>query len=293
MDTAIKRIGLVVVVSLLVATAGCSGLTGGDGAGTADTEETTTGPETETPAGDGTPTPDEGQTQPPGNDNENGTAGADLDGATLAVVSAGAIEGSGSYTVETSRTLTVRQGGQVRKSTLDGTFRIDFEAGQGLREQTQSRNGQERSVTVYTDGNGSYRKQEAGDEVSYDFQQSGSAGDIDPVNVTGFTQNFTGIVDGFAWETAGTAEVDGATVTEYTLTGVADTGTLNLPTDATVDNATGTLLVDGDGVIREAAVSYDVHASDGSTTTLEATISFSDIGSTTVTEPDWLSEAQS
>lgn len=264
--TRLRRLLLTAAVALLVATAGCSSLTGGnDGNG----------------------------------DGASGTgydvSGADLDGQTLTDATSDTIESAGSFTVETTTTFSSSQGGEERTSTSDSSLRVNLDDDRGIRNQTRtidSGNGvQEQSTVVYTDGDTSYRKQTAQGETTYD-QQDGepqSFGGIQPVNTSAFAQNYTGIVDGFTWEQTGSSEVDGVAVTEYSLTGEPDKETLNLGENATIENASGTLYVDGNGAVRQADIAYTVTTAQG-TTSIDATTTLLDVGSTTVEEPGWLSE---
>ncbi|MEF8785162.1 MAG: hypothetical protein V5A45_04455 [Haloarculaceae archaeon] len=265
-QTRLRRLLLTATVALLVATAGCSGLTGDDG----------------------------------NSDGVSGSgydvAGSDLDGQTLTDATSDTVESAGSFTVETTSTFTTSQGGQEQTSTSDSTLRVNLDDDRGIRNQTRTIDSgdgtREQSTVVYTDGSTSYRKQTAQGETSYD-QQDGepqSFGGIQPVNTTAFAQNYTGIVDGFAWEQSGSSEVDGVAVTEYSLTGEPDRDTLGLGENATIEDASGTLYVDSDGAVRQADIAYTVTTQQG-TTSIDATTHLSNVGSTTVEEPSWLSEA--
>jgi len=104
-------------------------------------------------------------------------------------------------------------------------------------------------------------------------------GDIYPVNVTTFRQNFTFVTDRFVWEANGTTTVDGGNASRYSLVAVTES-------NATVTNASGTLVVDDD-VVRSLAIRTTV--SDGQTTnTFLTQFAYTDIGTTTVETPDWL-----
>lgn len=267
-QTRLRRLLLTATVALLVATAGCSSLTGGNGNGN----------------GDGA--------SGAGYD----VAGADLDGQTLTTATSDSVESAGSFTVETTSTFTANQSGQEQTSTSDSTLRVNLDDDRGIRNQTQTIDTgdgtQEQSTVVYTDGTTSYRQQTAQGETSYDQQDGNpqSFGGIQPVNTTAFAQNYTGIVDGFSWEQSGSSEVDGVAVTEYSLTGEPDKETLNLGENATIENASGTLYVDSDGAVRQADIAYTVTTAQG-TTSIDATTTLTNVGSTTVEEPGWLSEA--
>lgn len=256
-QTRLRQVVATVAVVLLVATAGCSGILGGDDGG--------------------------------------GDAGPD--GQSLTDATGEAVDDAGSYTLETSTVLTQSQQGVTVTERLNSTIRVDFDAQQGVRESTQRRsNGnqtQEVSSTVYTDGNTSYRRQVVGGNTTYDTQEGAPTGlrGIRPVNVSSFTQNYTQLVDALDWEQDGTEDVDGTTATRYTATGVADKELLGLGDNATVESTEGSLLVDDD-VIQRMSLSLDVEGA-RTPNSIDIEIGLSEVGSTTVAEPDWISEAES
>lgn len=269
--TQLKRVLLTATVALLVATAGCSGLVGDDGTGNGN-----------------------------GDTGANGSGydvnGSNLDGQTLTDTTAEVVESEGSFTVETSASFSMSQNGQEQSSASESSLRVNLDDDRGIRNQTQSvdtAGGTQQQISVvYTDGNTSYRKQTAQGNTTYDKQEGEpqSFGGVQPVNTSDFTQNYTGIVDGFSWETNGSSEVDGVAVTEYSLTGIADKQVLGADESTTIENASGTLYIDSEGVVRQAEISYTFATEQGSTS-IDATTTLSDVGSTTVEEPDWLSEA--
>jgi hypothetical protein len=267
--TRVKRLLLTATVALLVATAGCSGLTGDDG--TADGTDGASG------AG-------------------YGVAGADLDGATLTTATGDAVESGGSFTLETASTLTQSRNNQTRTVTSDTSLRVELDDDRGIRNRTQTvesgTNSQKRTTVVYTSGNTSYLKQTAQGETTYD-RQNGTAqafSAIQPVNTARFAQNYTAIVDGFSWEQSGSNELGGVAVTEYLVSGEPDKETLGLGGNTTIEDASGTLSVDSDGVVRQADIEYTVITAQGSAS-IDATTTLSDVGATGVAEPGWLSEA--
>ena len=267
--TRLKRLLLTATVAVLVATAGCSGLTGGDGTTDGTTDAT--------------------------NGSGYGVPGSELDGQTLTETTSDAIENAGSFTLETNSTLSATQSGQQRTSSSETSLRVNLDDDRGIRNRAQTIDGgsgsQAQSAVVYTDGNSSYRKQTAQGETTYD-QQDGepqSFGGIRPVNTDSFTQNYTGIIDGFSWEQTGSGEVGGVAVTEYSLTGSPDKETLGLGENTTIEESSGTLSVDSEGVVRKANIAYTVTTEQGSTS-IDATTRLSNVGSTSIDEPGWLSE---
>lgn len=257
-------------VAVLVGLAGCN--TGGNGTPTATgTDDATT---------DTAPEPLE-----------------EIDGEQLTNATAATIEEAGSYTLSQSGSFE-SSGPQGESSTdSNSTTRVDFEAERGIRETSQTftnaNQTRELETSVYTDGDTSYRQRNSSQGVQYASQTGDGTGlsAIRTVNVTSFPQNYTAVTDGFEWEANGTETIDGTPTVRYTSTNVSDSSTFVGVENVTVRNASSTLYVDSDNVIRRASLEYTVE--DNSTTySIETTVTLTDIGSTTVEEPDWLSEAQ-
>ncbi|MBX0304515.1 DUF7537 family lipoprotein [Haloarcula salinisoli] len=304
----LRRGVLVVAVALLIAVAGCSGPSGGATPTANGTENATTTPaasmDTPTPAAS-TDTPTDQQTPTDGPDTEpdsdveaNGT-GADLDGEELNNATRAAIEDAGSYTYQTTfRTASQSRRGQSRSRT-NTTTQVDLEAEEGLRVSNYSSTGQQSSQTfsstVYTDGNTSYQQRITSEGTNYSTQEGASTGfgGITPVNTSNFSQNLTFVTDGLVWETNGTTTLDGDTVTEYTLAGVEDEDAFiqRLRLRGTLTDISGTLYVDDDDVVRQTSLAYTVESQSGSLSA-QSRLTLSDIGSTTVEEPEWTSEAE-
>lgn len=256
---------LVVVVAALAATAGC---TGGNGPGTATANNST-----------------DGQTIEPMEQ---------LNGSELTNATSAAAEDGGSYTVETdSYVLTNSSLGQSEGVT-NTTTRVDFAADRGIRVSNQTSFGSPTgngSIVVYTDGNTSYQRINSSRGVSYSVQ-TGTGFQIQPVNTTAYTQNYTGLTDAFEYEANGTTTVDGTTVVRYDSTNLTDASVfVGTNSNATVSNSSNTLYVDDDGVVRRVDLSYTVSSEAGSSR-IDLTSTLTDVGSTSVEEPGWLDEAQ-
>lgn len=221
----------------------------------------------------------------------NTGASGNVSGPQLNNATADAVESAGSYTFHRD-TLIVTENG--RETTVNTTTRVDFESEQGLREASQNISG--RTLTpnvtqsVYTTGETTYQRQETLGNVTYDVQQG--SGSIDPVNVTAFSRNYTAFTTAFEFEANGTATVEGASTTRYSSVNLTDGSTLTGNPNATVVNASATLYVDDEGALRRAVIDYGIRV-DGSTTRVQVTDTFSEFGSTTVTEPDWVEDARS
>jgi hypothetical protein len=268
MELSHRRVILVVAVAALAVLAGC---TGGNGPGTA------------TPANNSTATPADGQSIEPV---------AELDASYLNNNTEAAVEDGGSYTSETAYYLYLNTTRGESESWANSTQRVDFESGQGAREAAQTFLGDQPTTTtqsVYTANGTTYQRLNNSLGVSYDLQ-TGDGGTVRPVNLTSFQGNYTFLTSSFAYEANGTETVDGTTTVRYSSTNLTDDSYFVSSEDATVSDASSTLYVD-DGVVRRASISYNVTATTGSSAT-DLTISLTDIGSTTVQEPDWVDDAR-
>jgi len=282
----LRRAVLAVTVALLIVTAGCTGLSG-DGAENSTATPTTNA--TVTPAANGSA------------DNQSATSDnvttVDLDGQQLTSATADNIVSAGSYTAH-SNTTAVSTGPQgVSQSISNGTVRVDFDARRGVRVGSQTIDRptlvENRSTAVYTDGTTSYRRQNTSQGVTYDSQTGDyvESGDIVPVNVTSLNRNYTIFTNAFVWTENGTETVDGVTTTRYTIVGISNSGSFTGNEDTSVQNASGAMLVDSDDTVRQVSLEYSV-TTDTGTVTITTTTRFTDIGSTTVSEPSWVSAAR-
>lgn len=215
----------------------------------------------------------------------------DLSGPKLNSTTADAVESAGSYTFHRDARIVAANG---RETTVTITTRVDFESQQGLREASQNTTG--RTLTpnitraVYTSGETTYRRQETVQGVTYDMQEGD--GELNPVNVNSFSRNYTAFTTAFDFEENGTATVAGTTTTRYSSVNLTDGSALADNANATVVNASATLYIDDNGAVRRLSIEYGVRA-DGSTTRIQFTDTISNLGSTTVSEPGWVSEARS
>ncbi|NHN46849.1 hypothetical protein G9464_04465 [Halostella sp. JP-L12] len=255
-----KRLFAVALVALLVASAGCAQLPGmgGDGgdAGSADVD-----PYTE--------------------------SGDDLDGETVASDHVDAIDAAGSYTFDVA----FEAADGESSLSIDAHLEADMESGDAYSVQESNIFGNQ-TTYKYTSGNTSYEKTvRGGDEENAEYASS-EQGSVQPVNTTPSFQ--ASLVDGVEWSQEGTEKLDGVGVTRYESTGVANvTALVGAGTDAeNVTNVSATMLVDADGVVRQYDLTYTVEEGD-SDTTVTYEVETSNVGSTEVEEPDWLSEAES
>jgi hypothetical protein len=303
-----RREVLVVAAVLLVALAGCSGLSS-SGTPTADATEPGTATETTSVASPDTPSDVERSTREAGDSTGDGSddpagsvetnvTGADLDGAALNDATAAAVEAAGSYTLQSNTVFATRQSTGSSLTQTTTTTRVDLEANTGIRvsDQTVSspRFEQNTSRVVYTEDNVSYQKLTSSRGSNYSSQEGEATGlgGINTVNVTGYSQNLRYLSDGLVWQDNGTETVDGVTTTRYTLAGLSNVTAFTGNTTATITDMSGTLLVDDDDVVRRTAISYTAETRRG-TTTVQFRFDLVDVGSTTVEEPDWTSRAES
>jgi len=318
----IRRVLLVVAIVSLVAIAGCNGLSGSSTPGNTTTDTSAGG--TPTPADGSTPTPDvasdedsdvtdsvdatnisENETddsdqttngsdqttdESDGDTDDSAPAGADINGTALTEGTAAVVEDAGSYTI-TSR---LSQASQRSATVLNTTARVDFDARQGTRTTNLTVTGasflENTTTVVYTADNTSYQRQANSSDVTYTVQQGGpqtqSAG-ISPVNVTQFNTTFSRLADSYVWTENGTQTIDGVETTRYTLLRIDQSGTQS---SGQVTEARGTLFVDDDDAVRAFETTTIVEGRAGTTRTTR-TVRVTDIGSTTVEEPDWTSQA--
>lgn len=257
---------LVVAVAALAVLAGC---TGGGGPSTA--------------------TPTNNTTDSPANDTELEPM-EELNGSYLNNATTAAVEDGGSYTRNTSYYYEINTTLQQSSSWANTTQRAEFDANRGVRQTTNTVLSEPPVVstsTIYTDENGSYARVNESQNISYNSQSG-----LEVVNLTTYNQNYTFMTAAFEYEANGTETIDGTTTVRYTSTNLSDASYLGGGENVTVSNETSTLYVDADGVVRQAHVAYALEADRGTSET-DLTITLTDIGSTTVEEPSWLSEATS
>ena len=255
------RRAAVVVVALLAVLAGCSGLPGAPG----DTS-TTTAP------GDGAGTTTGGSG---GGDGGSGEfpPGYDKSGPEsmqVALQQHYATTQNMSYSAE----FRTRRGSEFRGS-FDAVGQRDVMTATFAQEGNPSRNYYLAGETVYVrtnrPGNVSYKAAER----SYDTFR------------VQLTQPTLRTMRDVNWNYVGTVEQDGTTLYRYKTTGI-NTSQKAAPDPQAVKNLDGELLVDDRGVIYEYSLSADVD----DVGPVQYEYSISSVGSATVEEPDWVSEAK-
>lgn len=209
-----------------------------------------------------------------------------LDAESVADAHVDALTDAGTYTIESDATQ--ESPGRNRTVETSGLVRGDISSG-AVFSRTESA---QRTVELYSDGDGTaYQQFAAGDQSQYQ-NVSGQAG-----NATQYARDtVTSFVGLFDFTYAGTEDVDGETVHVYEADGAASVNTSSPAfaqlNESNVDEASATMHVGEDGVVRMAG--YDLTVTvQGRTQSVETTQRFTELGSTEVAEPDWLSEAQS
>lgn len=251
-----RRVVMAAVLALAVVLAGCQ--FGGTG----------TGLPSETV--DGTPaSPFDRASAPPGVD---GSGVSDAD----ALLSAHSSTMNGTpATVDVQFRLTVNGTGQ--NVSLRGKSVPDSDRGW---MQVDLQNG---SGAYYTDGGTTYYREIVDANVDYGTTDGISAVPDRPR--FGADERVRTAVESAEWEPVGTVERGGRTLYELRATSV-DPPNVNTSGDTTVSSS-GRLLVDSAGVVHHVEVSTTVE-NDRGTVQYGLSVGLSEIGSTTIEEPDWV-----
>ncbi|PSQ27832.1 hypothetical protein BRD03_06375 [Halobacteriales archaeon QS_9_68_17] len=256
-----KRLLTVALVGLLVASAGCAQIPGigGDGGD-----------------GDGGSSDIEPYAE----------SGDELDGETVSSDHAAALQEAGSFTYEVS--LEAADG----ESSLSINARVeaDVENDEAYSVQESNLFGNQ-TAYKYTSGDSTYEKTVRGSDEENAQYATSEDGQVQPVNTTPSFE--ASLVDGLEWSQEGTEEQNGVGVTRYESTGVANvTALAGAGTDAeNVSDASATMYLDADGVVRQYDLTYTVQEGD-SETAVTYEVETTGVGSTSVEEPDWLDEAR-
>lgn len=306
-----RALGVVSVV-LLVALAGCGG-GGGTGGATASpepsgntgaTDTPTTGASASGPAGDsdGTPT-DSGETTgdsdgtptdsgPTATDNEvTATEGSQGPGETLSDSFVSGwyqrLQSAGSFTAE-MRGITVTTSGQMsgesegQPPVVNWTMQMDLSTGARYANGTISGSGESIPVELYHPPSSDTTYTRTTFQGRSRVSQSTSTTDRDnPVS-----ESLLGAV---RLTRTGTETVDGETLQRYTAED-SDAVVNRSYFGGSVSDLRMDVLVDADaGLVRVIDYEYEVDTDDG-TTTQFLRIRYTDIGTTTVERPDWMSQ---
>jgi len=297
-----SRIALLVLVVGLLTLAGC---TGGNGTGTttgdpanATTSRIDTALETTTATGGVTTTtsgPVGGTTT--GSDTTTTTGPSGNGTVDIARRHVSGLNAAGSFTalvrVETSAVL---DGERVNR-TVVRTIAVDLEARRGLVTQRIDSTADDPLRTArYTEGNVTYRRVGSpGSEPRYERDEAPYDGDVRPARAAVDRTNSFVVVPA-EWTRDGIGILDGTAVRKYTANG---TGSFGVDSDRFTDHSlqrvtsiNATALVDSSGVVRRIRLLLSGVDADGNRYTQSRRLAITEIGSTSVSRPVWLSAAR-
>lgn len=283
-----RRVHLVVLLAAVVALAGCAGTlgTGSTDAGTEAGTVTGTDAGTATTAAGGSDvalrTSDEAIqsfSYPEGAAPEGIT---DLD--TLLEEHSSALSGD-SFTMNGSLVFSISSGGE--SDTTPVTYTIQYDAADvetltGVGGLTAG------TLDSYSDGSTKYYRIQGEGDTEY-----GTA-DPDEIVADGVPEERTGegllrtLLQRGDFTATGVVTRDGTELVQYNLTSVET----DVQFDVGERTYDGYLLVDAEGIIHEADVSMMAQGSNGFTFTYDSHVEFTNIGNTSVEEPDWTSNAE-
>ena len=255
-----RRIVQAVLLSLLVVLAGCSALGGGDGDGATNT----------TPAAD------------PGGEPAGSGDVVLVENRTAALEAAGGY--TGVWQMESSR-----DGELVGRTTY--THAVDYENERSSFTMVMASEGEVSNdyESFHADGV-SYTRYGAGEEATYQTNDAAFA----PGNTLFSVQSYVTDADDLSeFAAVGTESYDGVTVTRYERT--------DRPTWVSAQGSGGeftwteftyTVLVDENGLVRSESWGGEGVDADGVSQTIAFSYSLTDVGSTVVEEPDWITAAQ-
>lgn len=255
-----------VLVVLTVALAGCAG--GGVGG--------------DAPAsGDDTPT----AVSTGGDDSSNSLSVAEVDER---------LREAGSFTTRWDYTITQADGTTLR---FNQSYRVDLEANRSVERYSTTDADGATSFEVFVDDDTSYTRYGSGENVFYQISDQ-------PQPVFDDATNRASTFDTYLEDDArfvGTESFDGDTVSRYEYTdadawrtynqGLAS-ATFDTEEEVTITDFSITVLVDENNIGRLTTWTLTGETESGETVTAEWSYSLTEIGSTSVDDPDWLDEAR-
>lgn len=201
---------------------------------------------------------------------------------------------AGSFTTDWSYTVTDVDG---TTTSVNDTYRVDLDSNRSYERLSTAGPAGETTVETYIAGGTSYTR--VGTAGGAYYQASDQPPDVFET-ATGRASGFYGDLEEDA-TFAGTETFDGDTVSRYEYRDdeawEAYSSGLNSAAFSASENVTITdfeiaVLVDEDGIGRLTTFTVSGETDDGTAVSAEWRYSVTDIGSTTVEEPDWLDEAQ-
>ncbi|WP_332899149.1 DUF7537 family lipoprotein [Haladaptatus sp. CMSO5] len=271
-----------VLMGLVVVLAGCSG-------GVTDNTTTTAG------AGNDVTT----TTQTTALGEPYTASGDELDATTLAAAHEAALKNAGSFTNQLNISVDTTNG----SLDLNATTRANLNDGTASQTNLLAFEEFRFESTVYTAGSSSYERTyfQSNDSEYTEYRQGSepysNIEEAEPVDVNDAMQIdiVTDTVDGADWTQVGVEQFDGVSVTRYEAKGVESFKDLREDIDPasnqTITNAEAVLLVDENGIARFIEIRFEVEDDDVSGT-IYLISKVTDVGSTTVAEPDWLDRAK-
>jgi hypothetical protein len=257
-----RRTVSVLLLVALASLSGCAGLFGGETTQTPTNDTNATGPVHELP----------------------------LNGSAVVDTHAAALDDAESFTYQqnaTARQLGNRSGIINYKNV---TAQTNLAEG-SLRSEQELAFQPPRAA--YVDGQGNaYTQQSTGANASYqrfDGDEADTTTYLDP--------GIGGYLDGLNFSDAGTETVDGVTVDKYEVTDPSQVNASahdpEILTAESIETISVTVAIDRDGVVRSFEYHVTGQNENGDPLGYHLSLQYSDVGSTTVPEPDWLSEARS
>jgi len=204
------------------------------------------------------------------------------------------LRAAGSFTTDWSYTVTDVDG---TTTSVNDTYRVDLENDRSYERLSTAGPAAETTVETYVAGGTSYNRVGASGDAYYQTSDQ-------PPNVF---ETATGRASGFYSDFeedatfVGTETFDGDTVSRYEYSDADAWGSYNnalrsaafsSSSNVTITEFEVAILVDGDGVGRLTTFTVSGETDDGTQVSAEWRYSVTDIGSTTVDEPDWLDEAR-
>lgn len=211
----------------------------------------------------------------------NGASGAALDASTVATEHQQALDAAGSYTYTVEASATV-DGQSAGTSSL--TAAVDVAANRA-RVESESALG---PVTAYVE-NGSVYQRVGTDSPQYQTLD----GDVGTDEIV--QSHVASFVANHSFASNGTATIDGEAVRIYEATATGENATIrqDLGDRIVVDAVDATLAVNDDGVVVRQHTEAQLSLGDGqSVGTYTRTVTYTQLGSTTVDRPAWLDDAR-
>lgn len=206
-------------------------------------------------------------------------------GQDLADAHAEALHAAGSFTADTN--VTTRDEAAGQRLSVVATTVIDVERGTVLMEATVA--GTDRTVYVDPDGTAYQRTTTSGGGSTY--QRLDEAPDVGSL----YELPVASLVEQANLSYAGRDRVDGVPVAVYEVTDLesvvapSSVGTVGAVDTESLESFEVSLSISADGLVRRLHYHVELRL-DGSTRAITMTVTFREVGTTTVDAPDWLDE---